>query len=214
MFRIGLNILEMASFFSAWTTIFHVIMFLILAAHDAGTIFDNIRKTCFTLLQSIYLIDISKIEEFLGLFLHLAVVMSFYTQFTFWILFYIDRELILPEIVGVPSTVNHMLHTFPLFLDLIAINIFSYNFPSIKEEKYSRTITQAAGAKFVGLVAFVYLTLIWILFEVKGVWPYPFMFSYTRVEYLIFSLFSFLLSLILCLICSFIEVKIKSCETV
>lgn len=136
--------------------------------------------------------------------------MSSFTQFVFWLLSYIDREMILPETVAMPAFLNHMLHTFPLFFVLVAVNIFASNFPNIREERNCRTIAWT-GVKFVGFVAFVYLTLIWILFEVRGVCrPYPFMFSFSRVDYIIFSSCALLFSFILCYICSFIEIKIKN----
>ena len=208
MFTIGLNILEMASFFTVWTTVFHLVMFLALVAHDVGKIFDN-QATKHGDSSTRMLHIVLNNEDFLGLFLHLAIVMSSFTQFAFWLLFYIDREMILPETAGMPSSLNHMLHTFPLFLALVAANVFASNFPNAKEERNCKTIAHT-GIKFVGSVAFVYLTFTWIVFEVKGVWPYPFMFSFSRLDYFIFSLCSFFVSFILCYLCSFLETKIKN----
>ena len=206
MSEIGLNILEMASFFTVWICVFHLVMFFTLAAHDAGQIFasTNLGE------RSTRSLDIVLNNEgFYGLFLHLAIVMSSFNQIGFWLLFCIDREIILPESVGVSSSHNHMLHTIPLLLALIAVNIFAGNFPNAKEERNCRTISQT-GVKLVGLVAFVYLTFIWILFELKNVWPYRFMFSFKRLDYFIFSFFSFLFSFLLSYICSFIETKLKN----
>ena len=208
MFRVGLEILEMASFFTVWTTVFHLVLFLALTAHDAGRIFDNqATKHGDSPIRSLGIILNN--EGFLGLFLHLAIVMSSFNQFGFWLLFYIDRELILPETAPVPSSHNHMMHTIPLFLTLFAVNVFASNFPNAKQEKSCRTIARA-GVKLVGLVSFVYLTFIWILFELRGIWPYLFMFSFTRFDYFIFALCSFIISLILCYVCSFVETKIKN----
>jgi magnesium-transporting ATPase (P-type) len=184
-------------------------MFLTLAAHDVGRIFDNATKTGDSPSRSRDIILNN--DGFLGLFLHLGVVMSSFTQFVFWLLSYIDREMILPETVAMPAFLNHMLHTFPLFFVLVAVNIFASNFPNTREERNCRTIAWTGVIKFVGFVAFVYLTLIWILFEVRGVCrPYPFMFSFSRVDYIIFSSCALLFSFILCYICSFIEIKIKN----
>ena len=206
MFEIGLEILEMASFFTVWISVFHLVMFLALAAHDARQIFSS-AKHGETSTRS--LDNVLNKENFFGLFLHLSIVTSSFNQLGFWFLFYIDREMILPESVGVPPSHNHMLHSIPLFLALIAVNIFTSNFPTAKEERNCRTISQT-GLKSVGVVAFVYLTFIWIVFELRSVWPYRFMFSFTRLDYFIFSLCFFLISFVLCYICSFIETKIKN----
>ena len=209
MFGMGLNILEMASFFTIWTIMFHLVMFLTLAAHDVARLLDfKLAKKTLDSSKSIPDIILTS-EGFLGLFLHLAVVMSSFTQIVFWLLFYIDREMILPDTVGLPSLLNHMLHTFPLFLALAAVNIFASNFPNTREERYCKTIAKS-GVQIVAFVGFAYLTLIWILFEIKGVWPYPFMFSFSRVDYAIFSVCSFLFSFMLCYICSLIEIRIKN----
>lgn len=210
MFGMGLNILEMASFFTIWTTVFHLVMFLTLAAHDVTRLLDLklAKKTLDSSSKSIADIVLTS-EGFLGLFLHLAVVMSSFTQVVFWLLFHIDREMILPDTVGLPSLLNHMLHTFPLFLALAAVNIFASNFPNTKEERYCKTMAKT-GVQIVAFAGFAYLTFIWILFEIKGVWPYRFMFSFSRVDYVIFSVCSFLFSFMLCYICSLIEIRIKN----
>lgn len=208
MFKIGLNILEMASFFTVWTTVFHLLMFLTLAAHDARRIFND--QTTKHRNSSSRNVDFALNNvEFLGIFIHLAIVMSSFTQFVFWLLFYIDREMILPETAGIPSSLNHMLHTLPLFLALVAVHLFAKNFPSTKDERHFQTVAQA-GVKLVSFVALVYLIYTWILFEVKGVWPYPFMFSFSRIDYIMFSSCAFLFSLTLCCVCSFVEDKIKN----
>ena len=205
MFEIGLEIVEMASFFTVWVSVFHLVMYLTLAAHDARQIFST-AKHGETSARSF---DVLNNESFFGLFLHLSVVMSSFNQLGFWFLFYIDREMILPASVGVPPSHNHMLHSIPLFLALIAVNIFTSNFPNAKEERNCRSISQT-GIKAVCLLTFLYLTFIWIVFELKGVWPYRFMFSFTRLDYFIFTFSSFLVSFLLCYICSFIETKIKN----
>ena len=206
MFEVGLEIVEMASFFTVWVSVFHLVMFLTLAAYDARQIFST-TKHGETSTRS--LDNVLNNESFFGLFLHLAIVMSSFNQLGFWFLFYIDREMILPASVGVPPSHIHMLHSIPLFLALIAVNIFTSNFPNTKEERNCRTISQN-GIKTVCLVVFVYFMFLWIVFELKGVWPYRFMFSFTRLDYFIFTLCSFLISFVLCYICSFIETKIKN----
>lgn len=210
MFAIGLKIVEMVSFFTVWTTVVHLIVFLALAAHDVGRIYNEYVTKHGDIGSTRMDIFVNN-EDFLRLFLHLALVMSSYTQCLFWLLFYIDREMILPEAAGIPSSLNHMMHTLPFFFALIAIIVFTKNFPNVKEEKKYRNIAQA-DVKLVGLVVFAYLAFIWILFEVKGVWPYPFMFSFSRLDYCIFCLCVFLLFFVLCHICSFFKVKIKNLQ--
>ena len=210
MFKMGLKILEMASFFTVWTTTFHAAMFLALSACDTGKIFNNLAtKDGDSSRRSSIVLENEGFLTVLGLFLHVSIVMSVLTQFVFWLLFYIDGEMILPEAAEMPSSLNHMMHTFPLFLALLTVNTFASNFPSAREERSCRAIART-GVKFIGFVVFAYLTLIWILFELKGVWPYPFMFSYSRVDYFIFSLCFFGLTIILSYLCSFIETKVKN----
>lgn len=206
MFTIGLNILEMASFFTVWTTMFHLVMFICLTAYDATRLFSGSRISKYTEdSQSVRSFETSHhTDVLLGLLIHLAIVMSSFNQFGFWILFYVDREMILPESTGLPRSLNHMLHTFPLLLALFTRYIFVSNFPNVKADRLARTVSQAAS-KLITFILFAYLTLIWILFELKGVWPYLFMFSFKRFEYLIFCLASFLFSFILCYICSFVK---------
>ena len=119
--------------------------------------------------------------------------MSSFTQFAFCLLFYIGREIILPDTLGLSSFLNHMLHTFPLF-------------PNTREERYCKKTVAKVGLHFVAFIGFAYLT--WI--EIKGVWPYHFLFSFSRVEYVMFSECSFLLSFMLRYICSFVEIRIKN----
>ena len=144
---------------------FHLLMFLTLAARDLARLLDLKMKN--KTLDSF-----SKSTP--------DIVMSSFTQFEFWLLFYIDREMILPDRLGLSSFLNHMLHTFPLV-------------PNTRKERYSKTVAKA-GVQFIAFIGFACLT--WI--EIKGVWPYPFMFSFSRVEYVMFSVCYFLLSFMLC----------------
>ena len=183
----------MASFFTISTTMFHLLMFVTLAARDLARLQDRKLKNKTLDRFSKTTPDIVLTSKgFLDLFLHFAVVMSSFTQFAFCLLFYIDCEMILPDRLGLSSFLNHMLHTFPLF-------------PNTREERYCKTVAKA-GLQFIAFIGFAYLT--WI--EIKGVWPYPFMFSFSRVEYVMFSVCSFLLSFMLCYICSLVEIRIKN----
>lgn len=218
---IGLNITEMASFFTVWTTIFHLIMNIVLAAHDVFVMFSFPKYISDNRYQNGNEKganpDIAKgffsREVLLGLLLHLAIVMSAFTQLVFWMLYHFDRELILPESTNFPSFLNHMLHTFPLLLAILALFVFSLNFPSAKRESQCRTIS-VAGRKLANFVAFAYFVVTLVVFELKGSWPYPFMFSFTRVEFLAFSSVVFAFANALCYVCSLLEFRIKNLNIV
>lgn len=212
---LGLNIIEMAEFFTVWTTFFHLIMNLVLAFHDVLDLLlrndgderhqnskrDNINPKVVEGFLSR--------EIFFGLLLHLAIIMSSFTQFVFWLIYSIDREMILPEATDFPVFLNHMLHTFPLPLAVLALVVFSTNFPNSKKESQCRAVS-GVGIKLVCFVGFAYLVTTLVIFELKGIWPYPFMFSFTRMDFFVFSLFVFLFAIVLCYTWASLEFKIKN----
>lgn len=213
---LGLNILEMAEFFTVWTTFFHLIMNLVLAFHDVLDLLSRNDRDSERHQNSKRENTNSKVVEgilsrdiFFGLLLHLAIIMSSFTQFVFWMIYFIDREMILPESTNFPSVLNHMLHTFPLPLAVLALVVFSTNFPNSKKENQCRAVS-VAGLKLVCFVGFAYLVTTLVIFELKGIWPYPFMFSFTRIDFLVFSLIFFLSAIVLCYIWASLEFKIKN----
>lgn len=213
---LGMKIVELAEFFTVWTTILHLIMNVMLAVHDVSVLFQLRPKHDIDSKRRNGKHDDTKIVEsflsedvFLGLLLHLALVMSSFTQFVFWLLYLINRELILPESTNFPSFLNHMLHTFPLPLAVLALIIFSSNFPNAKKESHCRAVS-VAGMKLMCFVGFAYLVVTMVIFELKGIWPYPFMFSFSRMEFLAFSLLVFLFTIALCYAWALLEFKFKN----
>lgn len=81
--------------------------------------------------------------------------------FLFWSLFITDRALIQSNYMQVPLPLNHLQHTVPVIMALLA--------PKHREEP------RPSKAPVATILAVVYIVLVASRYAVTGVWTYPFM---------------------------------------
>lgn len=199
-FSIGLDVLEMASFLPVWIVVFHLMTFLIIASNNvlSFTNADFGIKYCLPTTSEI-LVDV---------LFHAAGALSVLNLFLFWLAYCIDLEMIMPETVDFHLYHLHMLHTLPLVIILMAFSIHDRIFTkSGKETKLH--IVLSTARKMTVTVCALYMVVIWVVFENEGVWPYPFMFSFNRGDFLILSLCLLILSYVSSKIFHFIYVNIQ-----
>lgn len=99
-----------------------------------------------------------------GILTCLAFPLSMFVGLTFWGLYAVDRELILPKAIDpfLPSWLNHAMHTNIMIFILIEMFISFRKYPS---RKFSLTV----------LTGFLLAYLIWIhyIHAKSGLWVYP-----------------------------------------
>lgn len=81
----------------------------------------------------------------------------------FWILVYVDKELIQSSHLQVSWLLNHLQHTVPVILALLSSK------PSLDKSRPFRK------TPVVVVVALIYLVLLGLRFLITGVWTYPFL---------------------------------------
>lgn len=124
----------------------------------------------FTLLlvtQSLLKIKKNSIIKLIDtLFFSLALPVSLIVSVTFWILYAIDREIILPVAIEkyYPVWLNHSTHTLVAILPLVEMLLGNYKRPSNK-----------LGLSILNIFMISYLLLILYLALVDDLWVYPFL---------------------------------------
>ena len=203
---LGMDLLEFVTFFTTWTLVIHLVMNLMFAAFDTKVLFETLFETASGInrnMETRLIVPFSK-DVLMRLLTYVAVVISFTTQSLFWALFIFDREMILPVSTNFPSVLNHMIHSLPLFLALLSSLMFSFNATNTRSKFFCQAIA-ALGIKFVAFLKFAYLVLMLYFFETKGTWPYQFMFSFSRTQYVLYSLVLFSFDVTICYAWSLIE---------
>ncbi|XP_071856224.1 androgen-induced gene 1 protein isoform X1 [Bombus fervidus] len=140
-------------FLTFWDAIIQAIFFFICILNDwFGTNAVNPRKIPF----------IRKLKDNVHAILGFPVAM--FVGIIFWILMFVDRELVLPKALDpyFPWWLNHLMHTMIMVSTLIEM--------MIAPRKYPRRSTG-----FLCLFIFIFIYLIWlhIIFYKSGIWVYP-----------------------------------------
>lgn len=113
----------------------------------------------------------------------LALPIALFVSSSFWSLYYIDKELVFPEVVErvFPVWLNHTLHTFISVFILTELLLTNRNYPPKK-----------VGCTLIVTFSVSYIVWLHILFERTGAWVYPIFAVLNlpqRIAYLIFSAF-------------------------
>jgi len=105
---------------------------------------------------------LQKIRDFI--FATLGFPIGQFVGIVFWTLFYIDRELVFPEVLDklFPNYINHMMHTTVIPAQLLELILLYHIYPS-----------RLKGMATSYLFCLVYLVWIMIVAFVGGIWVYP-----------------------------------------
>ncbi|KAJ9592927.1 hypothetical protein L9F63_015432, partial [Diploptera punctata] len=110
-----------------------------------------------------------------------AFPVSMFVGIQFWILMFIDRELVLPKAMDpfFPSWLNHIMHTNIMIFTLIEMVTTFQQYPK-----------RSDGLK--GLVSFMLIYLIWlhVIYGVSSFWVYPILEVLNAWQRLLFFLFT------------------------
>ncbi|KAG5328322.1 AIG1 protein, partial [Acromyrmex heyeri] len=142
-------------FLTVWNLILQTIFFLICLLNDLfGTNAINPKKSPFT----------RKLKDYFYASLGFPVVM--FVGVTFWVLMFVDRELVLPKALDpyFPWWLNHLMHTMIMVTIMLETIFVPRQYP-----KRSRSL----GI----LVSFMLTYLVWIhvIYYKSGIWVYPVM---------------------------------------
>ncbi|KAG5344727.1 AIG1 protein, partial [Acromyrmex charruanus] len=142
-------------FLTFWDAILQTIFFLICLLNDLfGTNAINPKKSPFT----------RKLKDYFYASLGFPVVM--FVGVTFWVLMFVDRELVLPKALDpyFPWWLNHLMHTMIMVTIMLETIFVPRQYP-----KRSRSL----GI----LVSFMLTYLVWIhvIYYKSGIWVYPVM---------------------------------------
>ncbi|CAF1008567.1 unnamed protein product [Brachionus calyciflorus] len=117
------------------------------------------------------------------IFRSLAFPIGTFVFFSFWLIYFIDRELVFPKIYDaiIPSWHNHIMHTLPLIGVIIECYLNKYEY-----QKSSKV-----GCIPTFLVSIGYLIWVLIVRKYGGIWVYPFMAVLSTLQrFLVLSIFS------------------------
>ncbi|KAG5899750.1 hypothetical protein JTB14_006088 [Gonioctena quinquepunctata] len=94
----------------------------------------------------------------------LALPLAFFVGLTFWGLYFVDRELILPKAIApyFPVWLNHLMHTNIMVFILIELFTSFRKYPTRKQ-----------GLALLLTVMFTYLIWIHVIYYHTGFWVYP-----------------------------------------
>ncbi|KAF2358247.1 FAR-17a/AIG1-like protein [Trinorchestia longiramus] len=111
------------------------------------------------------------------LFSSIILPTAMFVAFTFWGLYAIDRELILPKIYDsfFPVWLNHAVHTLPLVAVLVELLSVQRTFPTKKKG-------------FLSIYIFFFIYLLWVVYiaHTTGHWVYPVLQQMSTVPRLLF----------------------------
>jgi len=128
-------------------------------------------------------------DRFVSLNFHLALIMSVATVSLFWSIYALDPENMIPKNFYYPPVLNHLQHTVPGVIVLSELLLV---------RSPEGTLNSYWGSKFVAvcLTPIAYLSFTALKFKIQGTWPYPFMSSWTFVEFGVFYVAASLLALL------------------
>ncbi|XP_018300535.1 androgen-dependent TFPI-regulating protein isoform X2 [Mycetomoellerius zeteki] len=167
-------------YLTVWNLILQTIFFLICLLNDLfGTNAVNPKKPPFT----------RKLKDYFHASLGFPVAM--FVGVTFWVLMFVDRELVLPKALDpyFPWWLNHLMHTMIMVTTMLEMIFVPRQYP-----KRSRSL----GI----LVSFMLTYLVWVhvIYYKSGVWVYPVMDVLTLPLRLVF----FIVLLTFCVILYFV----------
>ncbi len=160
--------------FTAWNLVCQVLFLAVALARDLSALYNLTggAKKC----NSFKSFPASFISLLYHLLLPAAICMSG--------LFIYDRELIHPRAFVFPELLNHIQHTFPLLVTLLELFIFFRL--SLSPNDHSAASLKRETLSVVSLIT-LYLAMLWFVKTKYGVWPYPFMNTFTTSTFLLFA---------------------------
>ena len=128
-------------------------------------------------------------DRAVSLAFHLSLVMSIATVSMFWSIYALDSENFIPKGFYFPPLLNHLQHTAPGVI--VLAELFLIRTPDDILDSYWGSKLAA-----VCLTPVAYLSFTALNFYVKGSWPYPFMSSWTVVEFGVFFVVGMVLAVL------------------
>ncbi|CAG0880368.1 unnamed protein product [Darwinula stevensoni] len=103
----------------------------------------------------------------------LAFPLGVFVSVSFWILYTLDNELVIPADVApyYPLWLNHLDHSGPIVVMLAEAYLCYHQYPS-----------KAFGLTLISLFALVYLMWVLYLAWAAGIWVYPFLDKFSAIE--------------------------------
>ncbi|EFC37271.1 predicted protein [Naegleria gruberi] len=138
---------------------------------------------------------------------HLTLLMALATVSLFWSIYWLDPENMVPKGMYYPDGLNHLHHTVPgilVLIELILVRSTSDVLHGIWKRKFYMVLC----------IPVAYLSFTGLSKHMKGYWPYPFMASWSFLEFGIFCVFAVILASILHYLIYLLIKLLKKPETV